>query len=393
MRDIGDKLKLFRGLIRGDRAWAGPNYVNIDVTHRCNLRCPMCRWHSSELEQTLLDPSASKDFCLELFDSLCESLAAMGTRTMLFVGAGEPLLHPRIFEMIAAAKHRGFELILYSNGTLLQEERCERLVSSGLDVLRVSLLHDLGGAFATPGDEGGNPEPPESGEARSEQVINGLRRLVRIRAARSAQRPAVELTHPILREDLGRLDEAIRWVREGLVERLGFSVVVDLRQAEIARLSLSEEEVSRLDAELAGLRRRLDDLSIPHNIPAVRFRLQQGARCWETMPCYAPWYYAYVNTDGQVMVCQRGTKPMGDLRRQTFSEIWNGPAYREFRRLAMAPGGIASMQDTFCCDYCCQAVNNARVHRIWRWFLPVRSRLDRSPEPAAGGNGKEAATG
>ena len=52
---------------------------------------------------------------------------------------GQPLLHPRIFEMIRAAKTRGCLTSMTSNGTALNERNSASLLDSGLDRLAVSV--------------------------------------------------------------------------------------------------------------------------------------------------------------------------------------------------------------------------------------------------------------
>ena len=59
--------------------------------------------------------------------------------TVLFGGLGEPLLHPRILEMILEAKGAGARTEVTSNGTLLTEPMQNGLLQAGLDRLWVSV--------------------------------------------------------------------------------------------------------------------------------------------------------------------------------------------------------------------------------------------------------------
>ncbi len=57
-----------------------------------------------------------------------------------FVGDGEPLLHPRVLDMIHLAKVRTRCIVnLTTNGTLLSNSAVERLVDSGIDLVDVSV--------------------------------------------------------------------------------------------------------------------------------------------------------------------------------------------------------------------------------------------------------------
>jgi len=72
---LGQKLRLLAGLLAGDRALGGPFLVLVDLTGRCNLRCPGCRYHSPHLDAS----AVGADLSLPLFERLCQQLAALGT--------------------------------------------------------------------------------------------------------------------------------------------------------------------------------------------------------------------------------------------------------------------------------------------------------------------------
>jgi radical SAM protein with 4Fe4S-binding SPASM domain len=55
--------------------------------------------------------------------------------------------------------------------------------------------------------------------------------------------------------------------------------------------------------------------------------------------CYAPWTHALVDHVGRVSVCCMSVnRPvMGDLRVQSFAEVWQGAAYTALRSCAQMP--------------------------------------------------------
>ena len=54
-------------------------------------------------------------------------------------GLGEPMMHPRFFDMVAYAAGKGIRVTTNSNLTLLNERRAAACVASGLDCLHVSI--------------------------------------------------------------------------------------------------------------------------------------------------------------------------------------------------------------------------------------------------------------
>ena len=56
----------------------------------------------------------------------------------------------------------------------------------------------------------------------------------------------------------------------------------------------------------------------------------------EGIPCYIGWMFIRVLPNGDISPCCRGVdKPLGNLFRNSFSEIWNSPEYEEFRHFAL----------------------------------------------------------
>lgn len=111
-----------------------PEKVYVELTTRCNLRCPMCLKFATG---SCIDEG---DMPLELFKKLTPSLAH--THFLVLNGIGEPLLHPDLEEIIVIARavmpsdgRIGFQ----SNGLLLDKTRSLRLIEAGLNTICLSL--------------------------------------------------------------------------------------------------------------------------------------------------------------------------------------------------------------------------------------------------------------
>ena len=65
--------------------------------------------------------------------------------TIVFMGLGEPLLHPRFLDMVRLAKARGLRAEVTTNALLLDDEVAGRLLAAGLDQLVVSIDGVSGG--------------------------------------------------------------------------------------------------------------------------------------------------------------------------------------------------------------------------------------------------------
>lgn len=100
----------------------------LEITNICNLRCSFCP--GTGREGRFLPP--------EEFRLLAEKLRGRVRYLYLHV-MGEPLLHPRLAELLAIAADAGFRICLTTNGTLLDRTAEVLLSARNLHKLSVSL--------------------------------------------------------------------------------------------------------------------------------------------------------------------------------------------------------------------------------------------------------------
>ncbi len=115
-----------------------PLSIYIEPTNVCNFRCKCCprslkEYHSASGGNHMLD--------MKVFTRLGEELACSAvTKVVRFYMVGEPLLNKNLPLMIEAVKSAGISRTeLTTNGTLLEGKMAHKLVSSGLDYIRVSI--------------------------------------------------------------------------------------------------------------------------------------------------------------------------------------------------------------------------------------------------------------
>src|SRR5580658_306389 len=108
-----------------------PQTVRVSLTDRCDLACVYCRPSRADgyLEHRMDD---------DAWKAMLQSLVAAGVRRVRITG-GEPLLHPRVVELVEYVASLGVEdLALTTNATLLAR-LAKPLRSAGLKRLTISL--------------------------------------------------------------------------------------------------------------------------------------------------------------------------------------------------------------------------------------------------------------
>lgn len=161
--------------------------IYLEPTSRCNLDCRGCMRRSWE-EPTGMLSSA-------LFERLIASLKRVPSfSAMSFWGMGEPLLHPRIAEMVAAVASLGAETELVTNGLLLSRQAARDLIEAGLDRLIVSV-------------DGASPEGHAAGHGGADlaTVQANVRELRLLRHERGGAKPEIGIEFVLGRGNLAEL--------------------------------------------------------------------------------------------------------------------------------------------------------------------------------------------
>src|SRR5271163_2911101 len=117
--------------VAGSSSRVPPRTVRLSLTDRCDLACVYCRPSRSDgyLEKRLDD---------EAWRAMVRALVQAGVRRVRITG-GEPLLHPRVTELVRYVASLGVEdLALTTNATLLAK-LARPLRDAGLRRLTVSL--------------------------------------------------------------------------------------------------------------------------------------------------------------------------------------------------------------------------------------------------------------
>jgi pyruvate-formate lyase-activating enzyme len=170
-----------RGFIVGEF----PIHLDIENTNVCNLRCPFCATTFKNW-----GPYRRGYMELALFKRIIDEGVENGLCSVKFSLRGEPMLHPKLFEMVRYAKEKGIlDIYFNTNATLLDEDRINRLIDAGLDRISISF-------------EGTTKEVYESNRvgAKYEDVLSNVKTLRLIRDRRGLSYPQIRVQTVLLPE-------------------------------------------------------------------------------------------------------------------------------------------------------------------------------------------------
>jgi radical SAM protein with 4Fe4S-binding SPASM domain len=345
-----------------------PLYVKIKINYGCNLKCEMCK-HWREPREAPIP--------IERFKEVIAELAELGCNKIHFSG-GEPTLRPQLPELIAHASGLGMRVTLTTNGTLIDKEKAKALIMAGLRGVNVSIdspirkIHEK-----IRGVEGSFKLTTKAVSLFAKYSRKG-KITVRINTVVSRENYLSLATLPNLAHELGADGINLIPVDDHCGEHLS------MRKKDIALFN--QEIAPQIEASASALKIHLaDEDAYPFGRDESEVKLGRAGRYafgyYAKHPCFAAWTHSLIDFNGLVYACcmtREQIPPLGDIRKGTFKEIWEGAAY-QFIRQKTNPPSLKPCQR--CDDFILENKKILEILRPHPQPFPPRGKGVESPLP------------
>lgn len=117
--------------------------IGVLVSDYCNLKCIMCPFFSEDPKYAFKESRSASmpryNLELNVFKKLLDDITAKGKCSIRFSANGEPFMNPRFMEMVKLSRDRGHEVIINTNGQLLNSSGIRELAEMGVQYLMFSI--------------------------------------------------------------------------------------------------------------------------------------------------------------------------------------------------------------------------------------------------------------
>ncbi len=202
-----------------------PYRYRIEPTNICNLHCPLCVTGMGFLGRQ------NGSMHLDEYKNLVDQIAPYAYILILF-HSGEPLLHPKLADMIRYAKQKKIFVIINSHLNYLSPQKAKDLVASGLDLINISIDGSTQEVYETY-RIGGNLET----------VLNNILLLNKEKELQKRATPLINIRFLIMRQNEHQL-EAVKQMAQNL--NVNFStgqIFFDFRDPEQMKKWLPSDQV------------------------------------------------------------------------------------------------------------------------------------------------------
>jgi len=363
-RAIQHPRKLWKGIRPGKSM---PSNIWIEITNRCNLRCRSCY-------KLYGHHDSSTDMDLDLFERIVQEVAPQA-QCLNLTGFGEFLHHRRIedvFQRLMEWPH--IPLWFTTNGVLMTENWVRRLSQRRAEVI-----------FSIDGTDQ-ETHRFNRPQADLDKIVAALRfaRDLELSSSDPATFPFKRhINFLVMRNNMRQMPAIVDWAKDFGVSSLRFTMMNNwgcpddfwkeqnplnyrdelIERLNQARTAASEKGMLLIAPEVSPGHPRGGDptrvaergeKTIRINRPAGFLRLfkpapatAQGFPRFENRYCHRPFDSIYIAADGKASVCCAAWYiQLGDARKKTIRQIWNGWAFRRLR------AGMLTGSHTSYCRVC-----------------------------------------
>jgi radical SAM protein with 4Fe4S-binding SPASM domain len=299
-----------------------PKWIAWEITRRCNLRCVHCRSSSEEEAQ------GHPDFSLEEAKRMLDDIASYAKPVVVLSG-GEPLVRKDVFDIARYGTEKGLRMCLATNGVLVTDETCEHIKASGIKIVSLSL-------------DGSTREVHDDFRCQ-EGAFDGT-----LRAARLFKKHGIEfiINSSFTKRNQEEIPRVYRLAKDlGATAWYMFMIVPTGRGEDIMSELISKEEYEEILDWHYDMEKEDEGEKVKHRTLKFSTGGSKG--------CLAGQLICLIDVDGNVLPCSYFPKAAGNVRKQSFKDVWeNSELFRDMRDFKSYTGRCGSCEYVNVCGGC-----------------------------------------
>jgi radical SAM protein with 4Fe4S-binding SPASM domain len=273
------------------KVFSFPLYILTELTFSCNYRCPQCIL--GNVEETIKLKPDIPEMPISLFKKIIDEGEKHQCRSLCLNHTNEPLLVKDLVDRISYAQNHGFlDILMNTNGELLNENISKKIIQSGLTRLMISLDANSQETFKKI-RVGGN----------FEKVCNNIKNFIKIRDEMGLKLPLVRTSFVLQKSNAHELNEFTNYWKEK----------VDYVHIQNFSRPYETSDDSRISIKKLNSK--------------------------NTFRCDQPNNRIVIRSDGQVLPCCSWFSyeiPVGNVNDKSIYEIWNSKLMKDLRKIHYA---------------------------------------------------------
>jgi tungsten cofactor oxidoreducase radical SAM maturase len=292
--------------------------IYIEVTTKCNFACITC------IRSSWQDKLLHMDW--DTFKNIIKSLKELpNLESIHFGGFGEPMMHPRIFDMLRAVKDLGLRVEMITNGSYLTEKNIQELIDLKLDILFTSLDSP---------DEDGYNEIRQGADFQS--VTRNVTKLQTMKQEQKTKYPELGIEFVAMKNNFDTLPRLIRMARNLKASQIIISNLIPYHE------SMKDEIVYDMDDTGSMFGKESLRTTVFAQMSNMKLRTERTCKfvkdkslCINYQGNVSPCYALMHSYDCYIYGRKKQMHPcyLGNVNEKKISDIWMNSGYVNFRRV------------------------------------------------------------
>ncbi len=333
-----DNWKIFH---KNTHAYRGPLGIVWDITPLCNAKCKFCGYWKMKEEDTIL----KKELSLKEKIGIIRELSQTGVCFLSFC-SGEPLISQDLEFLLQEAKRNSMVVNVSTNGSLLAEKA--KILIRYVDFITVSV--DSYSSYTHDRLRG------------RKGLFEGLKEgIEKIRRLRKGFSPYIEIRCLISRENAFELEKIIDYWKNK-VDSIFFKPIYANSNVLFKvppKMQLQAEDEERFKIYYFNFLKKYKNLNTLYHREIFNFFFNKNSL--KKYKCFAGTFFGHIDFEGNLYPCKEMNLDiekiyLGNLRENSFLELWNSRKIREIRR---------ALKEGFRCDcWVDKFIFNIRLQKI-----------------------------
>jgi len=318
--------------------FVGPEYFHLDISNPCNIDCNYCWFYSKHLSNPPSYEFKKAMIKFNDFKHVVDDLSSLLTDTILFTGAGEPFLHPKINEMIEYVKSKNVKLQIFTNGTLINKKCTKTIIKSKTDELFISV-------------SASNPKTytivhPNQKDNLFYDCEANIKRLIKQKTKHSQKKPNIVLLFVLCKDNYKDIIEMADWTDKLGADSIRYQIA---HNKDSKNIELNNSEKKYVREKIEYVIKKYENKRL-HINPNILFQLKNTKKNNEWYDghyikkgCYVGWFFSRLWADGIYSFCCIKKEIEHLKQKNSFNSLWKSKKYHNYRQAA-ASGGKSNIK-------------------------------------------------
>lgn len=284
-----------------------PLYIDMGITQTCNVACKYCYYATPKNRTDKIIPT-------DALIKFLKEAAAIGVKAVGFLGDGEPMIHPGVYEAVIEGSKAGLDMALSTNGLVMNHDKLKDFLEA-LTWIRFNI-------------SAANPDKYEKvmGTPKNNyfRVIENIKKCVELKKKYN-MKVTIGMQMVLISECI---DQIIPFAKLGKELGVDYAVIKQCSESDGVKQKLAIDDYNKYEPLMKEAESYSTDR---YNVIVKRKKMEYKKRKYDK--CYGCEFLPQISGSGEVYCCGNFFRNKeflaGNITNESFKDIVFGDKYKK----------------------------------------------------------------